>query len=221
MSAAVGNTPDHVSIRAKGHTLGHNGLRLSNRLSSRIQVHLAGYAAEHVLTGRRVRQLRHEVGLALLGRIDPSLCDEFEHFDERDGCRVVNDVLRTALLDDEEVWREVDRYYDVTRESLTAAWETVESVANALLKHDELDRDGVREALGVGEIYTLVFAVQRRHVLKPRQAAWPGSLSCPCHGCRGRARALLRQHEDATGSRVAPVDASRIEHDARTSLGRR
>lgn len=165
LSAAIGNPPDYISIRAVGHTLGHNGLRPSNRLTSRIQIHLAGYAAEHVLTGRRVRQLHHEVGLALLGRIDPSLVSEFEHCDERDGFRAVEDILRIAVLDDEEVWREIDRFYHATRESLAVVWNAVERVATALLKNEEIDRATFDVLVEGVDLYAPVFAVQRKHGL--------------------------------------------------------
>ncbi len=167
LSSAIANPPELISIRAVGHTLGRNGLRLSNRFSSRIQVHLAGFAAEHVLTGRRVRQLRHEVGLALLARIDPTFRDDFEHCEERDGFRVVEDLLRTAALDDDEVWREVDRFYESTRESLVAVWRVVDRVAKALLRHEELDRGAFDVTLGDANIYAPIFAVQRRHQLWP------------------------------------------------------
>jgi hypothetical protein len=169
LSAAIANPPDYIRIRAVGHTLGHNGLRLSNRLSSRIQVHLAGYAAEHLLTGRRVRQLRHEVGLALLARIDPALREGFENCDERDGFRAVEDILRTAMLDDEEVWREVDRFYGAARESLAATWTAVERVAKALLKREELDRAVFDKLIEDVDLYAPVFAVQRKHGLWPQQ----------------------------------------------------
>ena len=167
LSAAIANPPDIISIRTVGHTLGHNGLRLSNRLAARIQVHLAGFAAEHLFTGRRPRQLHHEVGLALLGRIDPSLVEEFEHRDERDGFRAVEDILRTAMLDDDEVWREIDQFYSYTRESLAAAWMAVEKVAKALLKREELDRAAFDELTETIDLYALVRPLQRKHGLLP------------------------------------------------------
>ena len=170
LSAAIGNTPDHVSIRAKGHTLGRSGARMSVRPTSRVQVHLAGFAAEHVLTGRRPRHLHEEIGFGLLARLDPELRAAFEHSEDRDGYRAVEEVLNMGVFEsDDEIKREVERFYDIVRESLSAAWETVRSVAKALLTHEELDRDAVDEALGVGDLYTLVFAVQRRHGVMPER----------------------------------------------------
>ena len=59
---AIANKPDHVSIRPDGDTLGQSGARPSARATSRVQVHLAGFAAERVLTKRRSRQIDQEIG---------------------------------------------------------------------------------------------------------------------------------------------------------------
>jgi len=166
LSAAIGNKPEHVSIRPEGHTLGRSGARTSARPTSRVQIHLAGFAAEHVLTGRRSRQLDQEVGFAIILRLDPGLRTAFAAFDERDGHRVVLEVLRMAVFEsDDEIKGEVDRFYDIARESLSSVWRAVEAVATALLKHEDLGRDGLDGALDDVDIYLPVFAVQRSHRL--------------------------------------------------------
>jgi hypothetical protein len=138
---------------------------------SRVQVHLAGFAAEHLLTGRRSRQLDQEVGFAIISRIDPALRAAFAGSEDRDGHRAVDEVLGMYVIDnDEEIRREVDRFYDVARESLSAVWSAVDRVAWALLEHEELDRDRVDEALGDADIYRPVFAVQQRYGLRQAKA---------------------------------------------------
>jgi len=166
LSAAISDRPQHVSIRAKGHSLGRSGARVSARPTSAVQVHLAGFAAEHLLAGRRPRQLDQEVGFAIVGREDRALRAAFAGSEDQDGRRAVHGVLTMGIEEaDDEIKREVDRFYAIARESVSAVWPAVEAVAKALLKHEELDRDGVDEALGDLDIYTPVIAVQRAHGL--------------------------------------------------------
>jgi hypothetical protein len=66
---------------------------------------------------------------------------------------------------DDEIRREIDRFYEIARKSLSAVWRAVERVAKALLKHEELYRDGVDAALGDADMYSPVFEVQRAHGL--------------------------------------------------------
>jgi hypothetical protein len=132
--------------------------------SALAQVELAGFAAEHLLTRRRPRQLDREVGFAILTRDDRELRRAFEGSDESDGYRAVREVLRIAALrTNDELEREVDRFYDAARESLAAVWPAVRRVAEALLKVEELDRDGVFGAIGARDIYAAVLNVQEAH----------------------------------------------------------
>ena len=171
LSAAIANKPEHVSIRPNGNTLGRSGARMSVRPTSRVQVHLAGFVAEHLLTKRRSRQLDQEVGFAIVARLDPALRAAFDDVVERDGYLAVEEVLRMGLFEsDDEIRREVERFYEIAKESLSAVWQAVEQVAKALLDHDELDRDAVDEALGDLDIYMPVFAVQQAHGLLPVKA---------------------------------------------------
>ena len=57
LSAVIADKPERVSIRPDVHTLGRSSARLSAYPVSCAQVHLAGFAAEHIVTGRRSRQV--------------------------------------------------------------------------------------------------------------------------------------------------------------------
>ena len=70
-----------------------------------------------------------------------------------------------VYADDEDIKREVDRFYDIARESLRAVWLAVEALAKALLKHGELDHNGIDSALAEVELFMPVFAVQEAHGL--------------------------------------------------------
>ena len=60
---------------------------------------------------------------------------------------------------------EVERLYEVARESLRAVWPSVRAVAEALLDCEELDRTGLNQAIGDADIYAPVFAIQKAHRL--------------------------------------------------------
>ena len=63
----------------------------------------------------------------------------------------------------EEIRQEVDRFYEIARASVSTVWSSVQALAKALLVHEELDREGIDEAIGEADIYLPVFAVQRAH----------------------------------------------------------
>ena len=69
LSAAINDTPELVSIREEHATLGRTRQRMFARPTLLVQVHLAGFAAEHLHTGRRSRQLDQEVGFAIVARL--------------------------------------------------------------------------------------------------------------------------------------------------------
>jgi hypothetical protein len=168
LSAALSATPKHVSIRPTRLTLGRSGARLSPWPMIRAQVHLAGFAAEHLLTGRRPRQLDQEIGFGILARTDPELRASFEGAQDFDGHRAVEAVLgMIPLATDDDVRREVNRYYAAARDSLAAVWPSVERVAAALLEHEHLDRRGVESALGDVDLFAPVVVVQRAHGVTP------------------------------------------------------
>ena len=164
LSAAINDKPDHVSIRAAHGTLGRSGLKMFARPTSLTQVYLAGFAAEHLLTGRRPRQYNIETGLAILAHTDPALISTFEGIEASDGYGAVQHLLRTGVRPVvEELRQEVDRFYQIARASVSTVWPSVKALAKALLAHEELDREGIDEAIGEADIYLPVLAVQREH----------------------------------------------------------
>jgi ATP-dependent Zn protease len=167
LSAAINDTPHHVSIRADHGTLGRSGQKMLARPTSLAQVYLAGFAAEHLLTGRRPRQLDLEVRFGILSHSDPALCALFEIVSS-DGYGAVREALRTGVREtDEEIHREIERFYEIARQSLSTVWPPVRAVAEALLAQEELDRDGLDEAIGEVDILLPVLAGQRAHGLHP------------------------------------------------------
>jgi ATP-dependent Zn protease len=163
LTEAIATEARYVSIKADGARLGHVTSRQSSRPSSRIQIHLAGYAAEHVLTGRRSRALDREIGVALI-RMDEKLHAAFGAVSENDGYRAVQEVINiSGSLTDDEVRGVVDDFSEVARECLTALWPAVVALAKALLKHEELQRDAIEEVLGDFDLLGIGMAVQVAH----------------------------------------------------------
>ena len=175
LSLAINDTPRHVSIRGEGETLGRTAQKMLSRPTVLAQVYLAGFAAEHLLTGRRSRQLDIEVGFALLTLDAPDLAAAFAGFAERDGYRAVQAVLRTGLLDGGAIAYEIERFYAAAKGSLAAVWPAVRAVANALLEREELDGDELFEAIVGIEVFAPVLAEQEKHGLRFRPAV-PRSL---------------------------------------------
>jgi ATP-dependent Zn protease len=167
LSAAINDRPEHVSIRGQDGTLGRSAQRMSFvRPTSLAQVYLAGFAAEHLLTGRRPRGFDIELGLGVLVHLDRDLVEKIEGIDGTDGYGAVREVLRTGVREIEsEIRAEVERVYEVARESLRAVWPSVRAVAEALLEREELDRAGLDDVLADTDIYAPVFAVQKAHGL--------------------------------------------------------
>lgn len=135
-----------------------------------MQVHLAGLAAEHRLTGRRSRSLKTELGFSILCLTTPGMSDTAEEMGliGRDEYMVVEEILRMGCVPETDAIKaEVERFYLATQESLAAVWPSVSTLAEALLKHGELDRNGILRTL-VGNIYDPVFAVQRAHGLRSK-----------------------------------------------------
>lgn len=166
LSAAINDTPRHVSIKPNGDTLGRSGARMSARSTSLVQVHLAGFAAEHVLTSRRPRQLDQEIGFALIARSDVDLRKAFAGSEHHDGYRAVQEVLRVGVYeDDEAIKSEVNRFYEIARESLSAVWPAVKAIARALLEREELDREDVEKVLEPFPLFPSILRVQQAHGL--------------------------------------------------------
>jgi len=133
LSVAINDHPEHVSIRGHGETLGRSAQKMLGRPTSLAQVYLAGFAAEHLLTGRRPQAFGVEVGLGVLAHLDPKLVDTIEGVDAADGYGAVHQVLRSGVREvEDEIRTEVERLYGVARESLRAVWPSVRTVAEAL-----------------------------------------------------------------------------------------
>jgi hypothetical protein len=178
LSSAINDQPEIVSIRPDERTLGRTRQLMFARVASLVQVYLAGFAAEHLLTQRRPRQLDRELEMALLSVEDPALGDAFPDVRMCDGYLAIQSVLSIAVLEPREIRSEVERSYEIARESLAAVWPAVKRVARALLAHDEIDREGLGAAIGNLDIYSPVFAVQRAH----GSSGIRGSLSPAAHG---------------------------------------
>jgi hypothetical protein len=166
LSLAINEAPRHVSIREQGRTWGRTAQKMRSGPTALAQIYLAGFAAEHVLVGRRARQLDQEIGFALLTLRDPDLASAFSGSDERDGYRAVQAVLRTGLLSSGEVASEIERLYAAARASLSAVWPAVREVAKALLEREQLDGEELLQAIRGNEVVAPVLAVQETHGLR-------------------------------------------------------
>jgi hypothetical protein len=160
--------------------------------TSLAQVYLAGFAAEHLLTGRRPRSLDVEVGLGLLAHLDPHLVETFDGVEATDGYGAVQQALRSGVREiEDDIRAEVEHFYGVARESLVAVWPSVKALAKALLAHEELDRDALDAAIGEADILGPVSAVQGAHGLLPK---------APPVGCRERPGRERRLRQSAPAS---------------------
>jgi hypothetical protein len=216
LSAAINDKPHHVSIRAAHGTLGRSGQQMLAQPTSITQVYLAGFAAEHILTRRRPRQYDIETGLTILAHTDPDLTSTFEGVDASDGYGAVRHLLRTgARLVENELRQEVDRFYEIARESLSVIWPPVKALAEALLVHEELDRERLDEVIGDTDIYTPAFAVQQAHGLMPaRVQVERGRWTRSCRTMRhdGEVDRGVRDHIHVVGQRVERDVKDDLDH---------
>lgn len=167
LGAAIGDSPTYITIKPNGPNLGRSDQKMLGRSEVLVQVYLAGYAAEELLTGRRSRQFERQPGFAILAT-DPKLATLAKDCHGTDELDAVRTLLATGCTgDDEAIRAEVERFYVAARESLAAVWAVVEGVAKALLRRGELDGDGLFEAMGGGDIYQPVHLIQREHGLLP------------------------------------------------------
>jgi hypothetical protein len=161
--------PHHVSIRAGRQTLGRTRQKMLAYPTSLAEVYLAGFAAEHVLTGRRPDQYKAETGLGILAHTDPFLISTLSGVRESDGYGAVHCLVASGVRPaEDELRQEVDQLYEIAQASVGAVWLAIKAVACALLLHEELDRDGIGEVLSGFDIYSPVLAVQEAHgLLRP------------------------------------------------------
>jgi hypothetical protein len=181
LSSAINDRPELVSIRPKGSTLGRTRQSMLARPAFLVQVHLAGFAAEHLLTRRCPRQFTRELGFAMALALQPELEDSMPGMSATDQYLAIRSVLSIGAIEPEPeaIRGEIGRFYEVARESLATVWPAVEGVARALLKHEELDHGALGTAMGGVELYSPVFAVQRAHGLLPSADASESSRPAP------------------------------------------
>jgi ATP-dependent Zn protease len=164
LGAALNETPHHVSIRDAEGTLGRTGQKRTASAASLAQVYLAGFAAEHIATGKRPRSYVIETGLGILAHTDSDLVETIEGVEASDGYGAVREILRTGVRPvEEDLRRELDRLYEIARESVSAVWPSVKALAEALLVREELDRAGIDEVIRGHDIYTPVLRIQHAH----------------------------------------------------------
>lgn len=179
LSAAINDWPRRVSIRASHSTLGRSRQKMLAQPTSLAQVYLAGFAAEHGLTGQRPRAYRVETGFGILAQTEPALTGPFEGIETSDGYRAVVQLLKTGVRAVEAELRcELDVFYEITRESLSAIWPAVQAVADALLAEEQLEGERLNAVFPPMDIYRPVFAIQRVHGLLPPPGARDDATGC-------------------------------------------
>ena len=168
LSAAINDSPRLVSIRPHGESLGRSRYRFEAPPQRLVQVHLAGFAAEELLTGRRGRRmLGPEMGFSVVALTNPAFASVAEGLETCDQYLAVDAIIRFGRSKTREpILAEVEAFYIAAKESLLSVWPAVRSVARALLKRAELDRASFHVALGEHDIYGPVFDVQERHGIK-------------------------------------------------------
>lgn len=138
LSCAIHETPRLVSIRQGDRVLGRTMVTRSGRPNALGQVYLAGFAGEHLLTGRRPPQLRAQVNVTFLHLVDPELVAAQRPW-ETDGFLAVMEVLRMGLCrHPDEVRSGIERLYQAALASLYELHPAVHLVAGTLLAKDEL-----------------------------------------------------------------------------------
>lgn len=171
LSAAINDAPRLVSIKGNGESLGRTQQGMFGRPEVLVQVHLAGFAAEHQLTGRRSLHLTRGLGFAILPLTRPELSTMASEMglEGRDEYKAVETILAMGCeREADAIKHQVERFYEATRASLEAVWPAVSAVAKALLMEGELDRDRFFEAMGGTDIYGPVRTVQEAHGLRTK-----------------------------------------------------
>ena len=163
LSTAIHEAPVLVSVRPDARRLGETTLGAWGRPNALAQVLLAGFAGEHLLTGRRPRQLRAEVQVTLVHFIAPDTVAGLRPW-ETDGFAAVHEVLRMStcrVADD--VRREIERLYRAAHESLLTVRAAVDAVARALIEKEELRPRALKALLREFRVADAVRVVQWTH----------------------------------------------------------
>jgi len=167
LSASLSDAPRLVSIVAKEGSLGRARYQMLARPQVLIQVHLAGFAAEHILKGKEPKQFVSGLGVCTTA-LEYKLVDTLGTAGSDEQLAIDEALKMGTAVDEEAIKATVTRFYDTSRESLIRVWPAVQAVAKVLLKKGELDRDGFFEAIGSFDIYKPVRAVQMAYGLQPQ-----------------------------------------------------
>lgn len=128
-----------------------------------LQLYLAGFAAEHLLTSRRPIELSREISMAMLARAMPEVVDAFSGARTTDGFGAVHEARRMGADAEGDVERVIERFYELSRSSLASVWPAVDALAKMLLLDEELERETLVEALARYDLLGPVGEVQRAH----------------------------------------------------------
>jgi hypothetical protein len=167
VSAAINDAPVLVSIRGNDTSLGRSRYRFEAGPERLIQVHLAGFAAEEVLSGRHSRQLRGlELGVSIAA-VTRSSHAALACVEGSDQHLAVQEILKMGCdPKSASIRAEFERFYAIAKASVEAVWPAVVSVAEALLKQSDLESRAFFEALRGHDIYGPVFAIQKAYGLR-------------------------------------------------------
>lgn len=168
LSASISDAPRLVSILVKAGSLGRARYQMLARPQVLIQIHLAGFAAEHILKGARPKQFVTGLGVCTTALVH-KLHDSRGMVGSDEQLAIEEALKMGTAVDEDALKASVTRFYEISRESIISVWPAVRGVAKVLLKHGELDRDGFFEAIGSFDIYKPVRAVQQAHGLVPPQ----------------------------------------------------
>jgi hypothetical protein len=167
LSAAISDAPHLISIRPDGATLGRCHYRPAHSLEKRVQIHLAGFAAEELLLLRRPPQMDgSDLGLSIASFVYNDAisskciktCDQY---------LAVSDIVEMGCdRRDSAIRIEFNRFYAIAMESLKSVWPAVAAVAKTVLKKTDIDRSSFSGAIRGYDIYTPIFAIQKTHGIK-------------------------------------------------------
>ncbi|HXK16555.1 MAG TPA: hypothetical protein VNG33_02030 [Polyangiaceae bacterium] len=157
-----------MSIIANDYSLGRSRYAFEGPPERLVQIHLAGFAAEELLSGRQSRQLRGlELGMSVMAAVNPLLAGAASPAEGSDQHLAVREILTMGCAPNRDSIRaEFEHFYAIARAAVESVWPAVVAVAQALLERCELGRDAFSEAVGAHDIYAPVAAVQKAYGLR-------------------------------------------------------
>lgn len=168
VSAAINDAPHLVSIIANDYSRGRSRYAFEAHPEQLVQVHLAGLAAEELLSGSAPRELRGpRLGISILACTATSHIEIPASVDGSDQHLAVQEILTMGCAPNRDSIRtEFERFYAIAKAAVESVWPAVTAVAQALLERSELRRDAFFEAVGARDIYAPVSAVQKANGLR-------------------------------------------------------